>query len=35
LALTHYKNVQDHKAQLDPGEELAVGCYAYFNKSKA
>jgi hypothetical protein len=35
MAITHYNNVQEHKGQLEPGEELAVGCYAYFDKSKA
>ena len=35
MAITHYNNVQEHKGQLKPGEELAVGCYAYFDKSRA
>lgn len=35
MALTHLANVKEHQSQLTWNTELAVWCYAYFDKSRA
>lgn len=34
LAITHLSNLREHQSQLSWNKWLAVGCYAYFDKSK-